>query len=663
MKSLKSKMLLIFIPVVLLATGSICFYLYLYAKGVIIEDANKLLAQTSKTYATDVNGCLDKQLKLIDNVRLTLETTGLSKNEEYDYLFKMNDQFEDISDLYIGSTDGKLIDGAGWTPPADYNATTRDWYKSGINSKNVTFSAPYKDKATNKMVVAASAQIRNPNGTLRGVFGGDVSLDTITKLVKQIKYGKTGYGFIVNHDGTIIAHKDNKVLTKKISDIGNGSLKGLQKQITSGKSGNYSYINKGVKLIACYTPIPSANWSLVVVVSESEVMSGLHSLKFTILITLIVAILLLAFVVERSSSQIVKPIKKLVGNINQIASGDFTQDIDKKYLSRNDEIGIISRGINGMKDSLKALVFSIKTESNSIENSVNHVTDNVKVLNDNLSDVSATTEELAAGMEETAASSEEMSATSQEIERAVQSIAEKSQEGSLAANEISKRAKTTKDNVNTSEQKAHDAATNARGQLEQAISDVKVVAQIDILSESIMEITEQTNLLALNAAIEAARSGEAGKGFAVVADQIRSLADQSKTTVMKIKEMTGKVTGSVDNLTSCANNMLSYLSKNVANDYKMMLDVADQYNSDAQYVDGLVTDFSATAEELLSSLQNVLTAIEGVAIAANDGAKGTTDIANNISQTSVKANELRDIVHNTNESTAKLKAEIDKFKL
>lgn len=66
---------------------------------------------------------------------------------------------------------------------------------------------------------------------------------------------------------------------------------------------------------------------------------------------------------------------------------------------------------------------------------------------------------------------------------------------------------------------------------------VEQADQIDAVTIDVAEIAAQTNLLALNAAVEAVRAGEHGKGFSVVADEIRKLADQSKTSTARIRAL------------------------------------------------------------------------------------------------------------------------------
>ena len=376
---------------------------------------------------------------------------------------------------------------------------------------------------------------------------------------------------------------------------------------------------------------------------------------FSLLLSLVLTFLI--------SLDITRPLKLAVTQLSQVASGDFSIDISSDLLKRKDEMGALATGINEMQGAIKALIGKVSNESNNIEGIVKEVDRRVSDLNSDIENVSATTEELAAGMEETAATSEEMSATSQEMERAVSSIADKAQEGAIKANEISNRAQSTKGIVLDAQTKAMTMLTSVKEKLEASIEASKVVSQIDVLSESIMNITSQTNLLALNAAIEAARAGEAGKGFAVVAEEIRKLAEQSKDTVEEIQRITSKVNEAVADLTGNSNNLLEFVNKDVNEDYKLILDVADKYSEDAIYVDDLVTDFSSTSEELLASITEILRAIDGVAKASTEGAQGTSDIAIKASNVTEKSIEVVKLVLRTNESAQNLESEISKFKI
>jgi methyl-accepting chemotaxis protein len=256
-----------------------------------------------------------------------------------------------------------------------------------------------------------------------------------------------------------------------------------------------------------------------------------------------------------------------------------------------------------------------------------------------------------------------MSTTSREIEIATKTIAEKSQEGALQVIEISKRAESTRTEVRTSQEKAKQIGSEIEEKLQKALEQSKVISQISVLSDAIMSITAQTNLLALNASIEAARAGEAGKGFAVVANEIRNLADQSKNAVNKIQKVTGEVTEAVSNLSESARALLEYVSKDMATNFQKFLEVVDSYNEDTMYMDNLITDFSATSEELLASIENVIIAVNDVAHAATEGAIGTGDIAEKIANITDKSAEVTKQVEVSRDCSEKLHEEIANFKI
>ncbi|NLW03436.1 MAG: hypothetical protein GX027_09305 [Clostridiaceae bacterium] len=191
----------------------------------------------------------------------------------------------------------------------------------------------------------------------------------------------------------------------------------------------------------------------------------------------------------------------------------------------------------------------------------------------------------------------------------------------------------------------------------------RAVERINVLSDAILEIASQTNLLALNAAIEAAQAGDSGSGFAVVAEEIRKLAENSKETATEIQSVTQQVLESVHHLSVSSEQVLSFLDEKVSKDYDMLVETGKQYNADARMIDEMVTEFSATSQQLYSSVQSIMRAINHVSQAAVEGASDTMEMANETTLIAHRSQEVLERVKAVKESAERLLETVSLFRV
>ena len=534
------------------------------------------------------------------------------------------------------------------------------------------------------------AQVDNVISLCQSIYNryekGEYTLDEAEKLaadqIRDLRYGNNGYFWVDTYDGTNVVLLGNDTEgTNRMDAVDTNGFAYIQAIISAGKQEDggftdYVFPREGETESSPKRAYSKAfepfGWVLGtgnytddidedVLGVKNEFSSYESNSRMAIIGIAVVMEVILISVLTLITISIVKPLKKSLAHIEEIAQGDFSKEFEQDLLKRKDDFGQLADSLEKMRSEMNELIGEVKSEALEITGMVQEIDTSLQALDDQIENVSATTEELAAGMEETAASSEEINAMSHEIESAAKSIAERSQDGANEADEIRERAVKIKKDTDENDRRTRSIHEEINESLIKALDDIKVVDQINVLAKSIMDITGQTNLLALNASIEAARAGEAGKGFAVVADEIRVLAEQSKAAVAHIQEVTVNVTAAVENLANDAERLLEFVGNDVVESLGGFAEMANSYNSDAANVDSLVTDFSASSEQLLASINGVMDAISDVSKTATEGATGTTDIAEKVGNVVQEAEAIKQKAETTYHSAEKLQKNVERF--
>jgi len=242
-----------------------------------------------------------------------------------------------------------------------------------------------------------------------------------------------------------------------------------------------------------------------------------------------VIVLILSWRVIRSASAAVTiPLKQLVGAMERMRNGDFTQRLT---LQRQDEFGVLGDGLNRLADDLSVLVGQVQRSGVQVNITATQISATAR-------EQQSTTTEIAATTAEIGATSKQISATSRELDKTMNEVGEVAQDTA----ELAGSGQTSIARMENTMRQIMDASGSISGKL--AVLNEKT-ANINTVVTTITKVADQTNLLSLNAAIEAEKAGEYGLGFAVVAMEIRRLADQTAVATYDIERMVKEMQSAV----------------------------------------------------------------------------------------------------------------------
>ncbi|MDQ5987334.1 MAG: hypothetical protein CSYNP_03074 [Syntrophus sp. SKADARSKE-3] len=293
------------------------------------------------------------------------------------------------------------------------NVGERDYFKAAKDGKAVIGTA-IKSKKTGHPVSVACAPLYGPEGQFLGALGAALKIDFIIDKLASIKLGQTGYAWMIDRTGVVIAHPKKEFIFE-MNLYKQEGMKDMVGKLIAQESGSAKYVFQEVEKISGYAPVEMTGWGIGVTQNYDELMAPARTLRNFILLIGAIFLAITIGIMVLFSRNITLPITRAIRELNDAA--DQVTSASQEVSSSSQ---LLADGASHQASAIEETSSSLEEMSSMTRKNA----DNANHANSLMSETKQTVERAETSMKELTRSMQDISRASEETSKIVKTIDE-----------------------------------------------------------------------------------------------------------------------------------------------------------------------------------------------------------------------------------------------
>ncbi len=221
----------------------------------------------------------DPQIRiLLEKINGASGTDPAASDALVEFLERIHSRMGDDYELMIlADQEGKIIADSQGGKFIGVSIEDRDYFQQAKDGK-INASDPVKSKGTGQPVIPICAPVADAGGIFQGAIANVLLIDVLFNYISEFKLGATGYSFMIDKKGLILAHPD-KSLVMELDITRQAGMEEIAERMTALEPGVLSYFFKGADKIAGYAPVPLTGWSIAVTREMSDFLTASKQIR------------------------------------------------------------------------------------------------------------------------------------------------------------------------------------------------------------------------------------------------------------------------------------------------------------------------------------------------------------------------------------------------